>query len=82
MHAETQATIGACDDVLAADQVRIANDPVRDQFGVFELLTLPEPHQIRVAAPGYKTVIVGVGRVWFLWLPRGLEKHDIVLLPE
>jgi ABC-type nitrate/sulfonate/bicarbonate transport system permease component len=36
-----------------------------DQFGAFELLTLPEPHRVRVSAPGYCTTTVDVGRVWF-----------------
>jgi hypothetical protein len=53
-----------------------------DQSGVFELLTLPEPHQIRVSAPGYKTLTVRVGRDWFLWLPRGREKRDMEMFPE
>jgi hypothetical protein len=53
-----------------------------DQSGVFELLTLPEPHQIRVSASGYKTLTVRVGRAWFLWLPQGREKRDIEIYPE
>jgi hypothetical protein len=53
-----------------------------DQSGVFELLTLPEPHQVLVSAPGYKTVTVRVGRAWFLWLPRGREKRDLEMFPE
>jgi hypothetical protein len=53
-----------------------------DQSGAFELLTLPESHQIRVSAPGYKTVTTRVGRAWFLWLPRGWEKREIEMFPE
>jgi hypothetical protein len=53
-----------------------------DQAGVFELLTLAEPHRIRVSAAGYKTVTLRVGRAWFLWLPRGREKCDVEILPE
>lgn len=53
-----------------------------DRSGRFELLTLPEPHQIRVTASGYRSASVRVGRAWFLWLPRGRESHDIELAPE
>jgi len=53
-----------------------------DQSGAFELLTLPEPHRVRVSAPGYRTTTVDVGRVWFLWLPRGQERQDVRLSPE
>ena len=53
-----------------------------DQSGAFEILTLPEPHRVRVSAPGYRTTIVDVGRVWFLWLPRGEELQDGQLSPE
>ena len=53
-----------------------------DQSGVFELLTLPEPHRVRVSAPGYRTSTIDVGRVWFLWLPQGREHQDILLSPE
>jgi hypothetical protein len=50
--------------------------------GVYELLTLAEPHRIRVSAPGYRSAIAGIGRTWFLWLPKGEEKRDIELQPE
>jgi hypothetical protein len=53
-----------------------------DQSGAFELLTLPEPHRIRVSAPGYRTSTVAVGRIWFLWLPQGQEHEDVELSPE
>ncbi len=53
-----------------------------NQFGEFELLTLAEPHRIRIAAPGYRPKAVGVGRVWFLWMPSGGERQDISLFPE
>jgi hypothetical protein len=52
------------------------------QPGAFELLTLPEPHRVRVSAPGYRTTTVDVGRVWFLWLPRGEDLQDGRLSPE
>src|SRR5579871_5944288 len=48
----------------------------------FELVTLAEPHQIRIAAVGYQSVTVRVGRVWFLWLPQGKERHDAELVSE
>ena len=49
--------------------------------GDFELLTLAEPHRIRVSAPGYHTSVVNIGRAWFVWMPRGNEKKNIDLLP-
>jgi hypothetical protein len=52
-----------------------------DDRGVFELLTLAEPHRIRGSAPGYSTLSLDMGRVWFIWLPRGSEKKNIELLP-
>jgi len=52
-----------------------------DYRGVFELLTLAEPHRIRVSAPGYSTLSLDIGRVWFVWMPRGNEKKNIDLLP-
>jgi len=53
-----------------------------DLHGNFELLTLGEPHLLRVTAPGYRSVIVHVGRTWFLWRPRGREQRDVDLTPE
>jgi hypothetical protein len=53
-----------------------------DQSGAFELVTLAEPHRIRISAPGYRPLTVSVGRVWFLWLPRGKERHDTELVSE
>jgi len=50
--------------------------------GQFELLTLSESHRMIVWAPGYRTQKIGIGRVWFLWMPRGGEKHDVELFPE
>jgi hypothetical protein len=47
--------------------------------GEFDLLTLAEPHGVRVSAPGYEIETVHVGRAWFLWLPKGSEQHDIFL---
>ena len=53
-----------------------------NHLGVFELITLAEPHQIRVSSPGYRNATLRIGRAWFLWLPRGEEKRDIELQPE
>jgi hypothetical protein len=53
-----------------------------DQSGVFDLVTLAEPHHIRIAATGYRPQTINVGRVWFLWLPRGRERHDTELVSE
>jgi len=50
--------------------------------GAFELLTLAEPHRLRVTAPGYRPALVPIGRAWFLWLPRGQEHRDVDLQPE
>lgn len=52
-----------------------------DYRGVFELLTLAEPHQIRVSAPGYRPLSLDIGRAWFVWMPRGNEKKNIDLQP-
>jgi hypothetical protein len=52
-----------------------------DYGGVFQLVTLAEPHRIRVSAPGYRPLTVDVGRAWFLWMPRGNEKKNIDLQP-
>ena len=52
-----------------------------DHHGVFELLTLAEPHRIRVSALGYRPLSLDVGRVWFLWMPRGDEQKNVDLLP-
>ena len=49
--------------------------------GVFELLTLAEPHRIRVSAPGYHPLLLNIGRAWFVWMPRGNEQKNIELLP-
>jgi hypothetical protein len=49
--------------------------------GVFELVTLAEPHRIRVSAPGYRALWLDIGRAWFVWMPRGNERKNIDLLP-
>jgi len=53
-----------------------------DQHGTFDLLTLAEPHRVRVDARGYHAAIVAVGRQWFMWWPKGKERKDVELLPE
>jgi hypothetical protein len=52
-----------------------------DYGGAFELVTLAEPHRIRVSAPGYHPEAVEIGRAWFEWMPRGNEKKNIDLQP-
>ncbi len=53
-----------------------------DVTGAYELTTLAEPHRVRVTAPGYQTVTVEIGRNWFLWMPKGVEKKNIELPPQ
>ena len=53
-----------------------------DHTGNYELATLAEPHRIRISAPGYRTTTVSIGRLWFLWLPRGEERRDVYLQPD
>ncbi len=52
-----------------------------DYGGAYELVTLAEPHRVRVSAPGYHPLSLNVGRAWFVWMPRGSEKKNIDLLP-
>ncbi len=52
-----------------------------DYGGAFELVTLAEPHRIRVSAPGYHPESVSIGRAWFEWMPSGNEKKNIDLRP-
>jgi len=53
-----------------------------DYAGRYQLFTLAEPHRVRISAPGYRTVMVRIGRAWFLWLPRGEERLNVDLEPE
>ncbi len=53
-----------------------------DFGGKFELVTLPEPHQIVVSALGYKPGVHLTGKDWYLWMPKGEEKVRIELEPE
>jgi hypothetical protein len=50
--------------------------------GSFDLLTLAEQHRLRVSAPGYRSGSVQIGRVWFMWFPKGSERRDVFLQPE
>jgi hypothetical protein len=50
--------------------------------GAFELLTLAEPHRLRVTAPGYRPALVKVGRPWFAWRPSGSERVSVELVRE
>jgi hypothetical protein len=53
-----------------------------DRNGAYSLLTLAEPHRIRVSAVGYLPTVLRVGKPWFIWWPRGDERRDISLVPE
>ncbi len=50
--------------------------------GSYELLTVAEPHEVVATALGYRTQRVKVGRFWYLWMPKGSERVDIVLEPD
>jgi hypothetical protein len=53
-----------------------------DAAGSYSLLTLAEPHQVRISASGYRPLTARVGRPWFVWWPRGSERCDVRLTPE
>jgi hypothetical protein len=53
-----------------------------DQNGTFDLLTLAEPHRVRVEANGYRAATIQVGRQWFMWWPKGVERQDVELAPQ
>jgi hypothetical protein len=50
--------------------------------GTYSLLTLAEPHQLRITASGHRPAMIGVGKPWFSWWPDGEEKREIRLVPE
>jgi hypothetical protein len=50
-----------------------------DHLGAFELLTLAERYRVRISAQNYVTSYVDIGRMWFLWLPRGEEVREFQL---
>jgi hypothetical protein len=41
----------------------------------------PEAHRLRVTSAGYRAGMVNVGRQWFVWMPTGVERIHIVLVP-
>jgi hypothetical protein len=53
-----------------------------DRNGEFRLLTLTEPHHLRVTVSGFSPGTIQVGRQWFVWWPHGDEECDIRLSPE
>ena len=53
-----------------------------DRFGAFELLTIAEPHKIQASALGYKPAVRQIGKAWYMWMPKGAEKIEIVLPSE
>ena len=53
-----------------------------DRFGAFELLTLAEPHSLQIGALGYRTSTARVGKVWYIWMPRGSEQVEVKLQKE
>jgi hypothetical protein len=53
-----------------------------DPRGSFALTTISEPHWVSVHAPGFRPINIKVGRVWYLWMPRGQENLDVSLRPE
>lgn len=53
-----------------------------DFYGKFQLMTLPEPHVVVIAAYGHKPKRVSIGKTWYLWMPSGEEKLEIALDPE
>ena len=42
-----------------------------DQYGRFQLATLPIAHAVRISANGYKPNTLQAGNDWFTWWPRG-----------
>ena len=50
-----------------------------DQNGAYSLLTLAEPHRLRISAVGRRTVELRIGKPWFVWWPRGEERLEIRL---
>jgi hypothetical protein len=50
--------------------------------GRFRLLTLAEPHQVRISANGYRPKLAKVGTPWFLWWPKDEIVLNIALVPE
>jgi hypothetical protein len=53
-----------------------------DLNGSYVFDTTPDKHNVIVSAPGYRPTRTQVGRPWYLWLPRGSETLNVVLIPE
>ncbi len=53
-----------------------------DVRGSFILLTLAEPHTLRVTALGFKPAELRVGKAWYRWFPHGSERVEVRLEPE
>ena len=53
-----------------------------DQNGAYSLLTLAEPHRLRISAPGYRATAVNVGKRWFVWWPKGEEQYHVRLVVD
>ena len=70
----------AVEDDPAGDPPYFRTDA--DQDGAYSLLTLAEPHNVRISANGYRSVTLRIGKPWFVWWPRGEERHEIRLGPE
>lgn len=90
----TWQVAGVVRNALSGEAVpwaRVEDDPAgngphfradADQHGVYTLLTLAEPHRLRVTAVGYRPATIAVGRHWFLWMPEGVERRNVELTPE
>ena len=70
---------------------QVADDPagrpplfhtMADSSGSYTLMTIAEPHILRISALGFKPAEARVGKAWYRWLPRGSEQLDVVLQPE
>ena len=53
-----------------------------DQNGSYSLLTIAEPHRLRISAVGHRPLELRVGKPWFVWWPRGEEQREPRLDPE
>ena len=53
-----------------------------DQNGAYSLLTIAEPHRLRITAVSHRTLELRVGKPWFVWWPRGEERLDPRMDPE
>ena len=93
-NAPSYRVFGAVRDARSGDPIAwavIEDDPAgapplfrteADQNGSYSLLTIAEPHRLRISAPGHRTQEVRVGKPWFVWWPRGEERRDLRMDPE